>query len=513
MRFARWALIVGVGLLLALLIVAALGSRSPVLRQKLVQTLQDKLDADVELQDIHAMAFPSLTITGEGLRVRLKGQRESAPLFEVRHFEVTAGLMGMFHRPRRFHFVRLEGLRITIPPRASPDRDSEKQARANVSGPVIIEQLESKDAELVIVPGNPDKSPRVFAIHDLDMRSVGFDRAMPFTATLTNPIPVGEIKASGSFGPWRAPDPGLTPLGGKYEFTHADLGTIKGIGGILSSIGEFAGQLDRIDVHGTTRTPDFSVDVSGQPVPLDTTFHAVVDGTNGDTYLQPVDAQFLQTKLTANGGVYGNKGIKGRTVQLDVTMNDGSLEDVLRLAVKSATPVMTGSLTLKTKLLIPPGDAKVPDRLQLDGTFAIARARFTSVEVQQKLFALSRRSQGKDTDAGARGNQVLSDMKGRFTLRNGVVRFDPLTFGIPGAVVSLIGRYVLRGGQLDFAGTFAMDATLSKAAGGGFASLLLKPFDPLFKKPHAGAVIPIKITGTREKPEFGLDVKRALGGK
>ena len=54
---------------------------------------------------------------------------------------------------------------------------------------------------------------------------------------------------------------------------------------------------------------------------------------------------------------------------------------------------------------------------------------------------------------------------------------------------------------------------LSKAAGGGFASLLLKPFDPLFKKPHAGAVIPIKITGTREKPEFGLDVKRALGGK
>ena len=366
----------------------------------------------------------------------------------------------------------------------------------------------------MIVPSNPDKSPRVFAIHDLDMRSVGFDRAMPFTATLTNPIPVGEIKASGSFGPWRAPDPGQTPLGGKYEFTHADLGTIKGIGGILSSIGEFAGQLDRIDVHGTTRTPDFSVDVGGQPVPLDTTFHAVVDGTNGDTYLQPVDAQFLQTKLTANGGVYGNKGIKGRTVQLDVTMNDGTLEDVLRLAVKSATPVMTGSLTLKTKLLIPPGDAKVPDRLQLDGTFAIARARFTSAEVQQKLFALSRRSQGKDTDAGARGNQVLSDMKGRFTLRNGVVRFDPLTFGIPGRRgFSHRPVHVLRGGQLDFAGTFAMDATLSKAAGGGFASLLLKPFDPLFKKPHAGAVIPIKITGTREKPEFGLDVKRALGGK
>ena len=108
-------------------------------------------------------------------------------------------------------------------------------------------------------------------------------------------------------------------------------------------------------MHGTTTTPDFSVDVSGQSVPLDTTFHAIVDGTNGDTYLQPVDAQFLHTKLTANGSVYGHKGVKGRTVQLDVTMNDGSLEDVLRLAVKSAKPVMTGSLASEHEIAHPAG--------------------------------------------------------------------------------------------------------------------------------------------------------------
>ena len=81
---------------------------------------------------------------------------------------------------------------------------------------------------------------------------------------------------------------------------------------------------------------------------------------------------------------------------------------------------------------------------------------------------------------------MQSDMRGRFTLRDGVVRFDPLTFDVPGAVVSVTGRYTLRGGQLDFDGTFAMDATLSKAAGGGVKGLLLKPFDPLFRKPHAG---------------------------
>jgi hypothetical protein len=515
MRVARWVLVVAVGLAAVLITMAALGSRSPVLRKKLVQTLEENLDADVELQDLHASAFPTLSITGDGLSVRMKGHHEGDPLIDVRHFEVSAGLSGLFYRPRRFQLVRLEGLRITIPPDSDhDDADKEKSERATSPGPVIIEHLESKDAELVIVPRKPDKAPRVFAIHDLKMRSVGFDRAMPFDATLTNPLPTGLIQATGSFGPWRAEDPGRTPLNGKYEFTNADLGTIKGIGGILSSVGEFVGQLDRIDVNGTTKTPDFSVDVSGQPVPLDTTFHAIVDGTNGDTYLQPVDAQFLRTKLTARGGIYGKKDVKGRTIQLDVTMDKGSLEDVLRLAVKSAKPVMTGAISLTTKLLIPPGEKKVVDRLELDGRFAIAHAHFTDRGVQQKLAALSRRSQGKSADAPPTGGeQIQSEMKGRFTLRDGVVHFNPLTFDVPGAIVTVTGRYTLRGGQLDFAGTFAMDASLSKAAGGGWKSLILKPFDPLFRRPHAGAVLPIKITGTREDPQFGVDIGKALRRK
>jgi hypothetical protein len=513
MKVARWALVIAIGVVAVLLTLAALGSRSPVLRKKLVETLEDKLDADVELQNLYASAFPALSITGDGLRVRMKGQTEGAPLIEVSHFEVSAGLSGLFHRPRRFQFVRLEGLRITIPP--DLDHDDEDQSAGPPSpGPVIIERLESTDAELVIVPSKPDKDPKVFAIHDLHMRSVGFDRAMPFEATLTNPIPKGQIQTTGSFGPWRAIDPGKTPLSGKYEFTDADLGTIKGIGGILSSVGEFAGLLERIDVHGTTKTPDFSVDVSGQPVPLETTFHAIVDGTNGDTYLQPVNAQFLGTKLTAKGGIYGKKNVKGRTIDLDVTMDHGSLEDVLRLAVKSAKPVMTGAISLTTKLLIPPGDAKVADKMQLDGHFAIEHARFTDRGVQEKLATLSRRSQGKQKDDPApSGAQIRSDMKGRFVLRDGVVRFNPLIFDVPGAVVTVAGSYKLRGGALDFAGTFAMAATISKAAESGWARILLKPFDPLFRKPHAGAELPIKITGTRENPEFGVDMGKVFHRK
>jgi hypothetical protein len=37
-------------------------------------------------------------------------------------------------------------------------------------------------------------------------------------------------------------------------------------------------------------------------------------------------------------------------------------------------------------------------------------------------------------------------------------------------------------------------------------SWLLKPVDPFFKNEGAGAAIPVKITGTKSEPKFGLDL-------
>jgi hypothetical protein len=58
-----------------------------------------------------------------------------------------------------------------------------------------------------------------------------------------------------------------------------------------------------------------------------------------------------------------------------------------------------------------------------------------------------------------------------------------------------------------------MEATISQAAGGGVKGALLKIIDPIFRKQGAGAVIPIKIRGTRDDPKFGLDVGRIFNGK
>ena len=508
-KLVRWFIGIVGGTLVGLWIALAAVSRAPVLQQKLVETLADKLDADVELANFDVKTFPTFRIHGDNLKLRLKGQKERSPFIEVRHFEVSGGLFGMLRKQRRFRSVALEGLVITIPPRTSDDKEAGKKTASAVGdGPVLIDRVDAKDAKLIIVPKNPLKEPKVFAIHDLQLESVGFNRSMPFIATLTNPIPKGEIATKGSFGPWIKHDPGQTPVNGTFTFERANLDTIKGIGGILSSAGGFTGQLDEIDVKGKTSVPDFRIDVGGNPVPLVTEYHAVVDGTNGNTYLKKVTAKLNDTPIEVSGAIESHPGVKGRSVTLDMAIRDGAMQDVLKLAVKSPKPVMTGRIALKAKLVLPPGKESVSDRLQLAGDFALEQTQFTDAAVQEQLAMLSRRAQGKKPDEPV--GKILSEMRGRFSLRDGVLRLDPLGFDVPGADVNVSGSYGLRSEQVEFAGTLSMAAPVSKAMGGGIKGFFLKPFDPIFRKDGKGAVIPITIQGPREKPKFGLDWGKVL---
>ncbi len=503
LKLIRWTIAIIGSIPIGLWIAIGTLSRAPMLRQKLIAALSEKLDADVDLEAFEVETFPVLRIHGDNLKLRLRGQQERAHFIEIRHFEVRGGLLGLVRRQKRFSLVQLDGLRITIPPRTRNDKEAGEKTAATVDeGPVVIDRLEAKDAQLIIVPKNPLKNAKVFAIHDLALESVGFNRAMPFVATLTNPIPTGEIATIGSFGPWQKADPGQTPLAGKYTFDRADLNSIKGIGGMLTSNGEFSGHLEEIDVRGKTSTPDFSIDVGGAPMPVKTTFHAVVDGTNGNTYLKQVDGTLGETALSASGAIESHEGVKGRTVALDVKILDGRLQDVLMLAVRAKKPVMLGRIALQAALLLPPGQEKVLDRLQLDGRFALEDTRFTDAAVQEKLAELSRRAQGKKPDEPV--GRITSDMRGRFTMKDGAIRFHPVGFTLPGADIQLTGWYGMRSQALEFAGTLSMEAPISKAAGGGIKGFFLKAVDPIFRKNGKGAVIPITIKGPREEPKFGV---------
>jgi hypothetical protein len=76
------------------------------------------------------------------------------------------------------------------------------------------------------------------------------------------------------------------------------------------------------------------------------------------------------------------------------------------------------------------------------------------------------------------------------------------------AEVLLSGEYTLDGDRLDFEGKMRTDAKVSQMVASKWKSLLLKPVDPFFKKDGAGAVIPVKVTGTKSAPKFGLDLHR-----
>jgi hypothetical protein len=176
----------------------------------------------------------------------------------------------------------------------------------------------------------------------------------------------------------------------------------------------------------------------------------------------------------------------------------------MRLAVKADTAPMTGDVRLATKLDLPPGKGDIADRLRLNGTFGIGMAQFANAETRQKLEGLSRRGLGKpkDEDAGS----AVSELKGSFVLRDGQITFRDLTFGVTGATVELAGTYGLRDEKLDFHGTLRLDAKLSQTTT-GVKSFLLKPFDTFFRK-NGVTVLPIKVTGTRAQPAFGLEFRR-----
>ena len=129
---------------------------------------------------------------------------------------------------------------------------------------------------------------------------------MRFHAELNNAKPPGFIHSDGQFGPWNQDDPGGTPVAGKYTFSNADLSVFTGIKGILASSGDYQGELDRIEVHGTTDVPEFSLTLGGRPMHLRTDFEATVDGTNGNTNLHPVHAMLGNSAFEVSGSIERN---------------------------------------------------------------------------------------------------------------------------------------------------------------------------------------------------------------
>jgi len=258
-------------------------------------------------------------------------------------------------------------------------------------------------------------------------------------------------------------------------------------------------------VEGTTETPDFSIDTANHPMPLQTKYQAVVDGTTGDTYLHQVEAKLGESEFSSHGEIVNVKG-KGHIIDLDADVPDGRIQDFLQLAVKTDPVVMTGRVAMKAKVHIRPGKERVLQKLSLKGGFTLRQIHFTNPEVQDKVDMLSQRVQGNPKEAKPGAEDVKSYMQGEFVMANASLSFSKLSYTLPGATVAMTGVYSLDGKQFDFAGKVRTEAKLSEMVASKWKSLLLKPVDPFFRKDGAGALIPVKVSGTKGAPKFGLDL-------
>ncbi len=528
-RRKKWIIGLSVGFGSTLLVLFGLGVYfagrfEPFLREQTVAYLEQKFNTDVELASLKVrMPLDSpleilarggkgamVRIAGDGISLRLKSLPGRPAFMTMRKFSFEVDLNSALEKKALVRKVRLEGLVLNMPPKGEkPKAPESPRASKPAAEPgalrveVHIDEIVADGTRLSILPKDPSKDPLVFEIHKLRLESAGTDVPMRYKAELTNAKPPGLVKATGSFGPWNTEEPSDTPLSGQYDFRDADLSVFKGIAGKLASTGKFDGLLSRFEADGEAHVPDFRLTVSGNPVNLETRYHAVVDGTNGNTLLDPVEAKLGQSLFDLKGGVVRNAGEKGKTVELDVIFRKGRLDDVLLLAVKGPKPILRGGLALKVKITVPPGKGPIENRLRLGGNFRLMDARFTNAEIQEELDVLSRRAQGHPDDKTVAG--VPWQIDGAFQMSGGRASFPKLDFSLPGAEASMAGTFVFAGQELDFHGTARVKARVSQMMKTRWKRWILKPVDPFFAKDGYGTVADFKIGGTRDNPTFGLD--------
>jgi AsmA-like C-terminal region len=477
-------------------------SRWPFRREAVVKQLEEESFSKVTIGAFHSTYFPRPGCVLEHVVFQHNPKPGTPPLMTIESVRIEGSFAGLFRR----HVSRVvsDGMLILIPPKGMGEAFETPQ-RPNVA----IDNLVSDGAILEVASSQAGKGPLRFVFHEFTLRHIGGDGPASFKARLSNPEPPGEISATGEFGPWNADSVGKTPVAGKYLFEDANLGVFRGISGLLSSAGKFTGELDRIEVDGTTGVPLFAVTLSSHHVQLRTRFHALVNGENGDTFLEQVTAIFGKTTVLTKGSVAGESSQAGKTASFEVSAKDGRIQDLLLLFAKSPSAPMSGLASFQARVSIPPGGRPFLRKVELQGDFGIDEGTFTKADTQKDINHLSEGALGENHHKTAETEDdpqtVLSDLKGHVVLKDGTAKFSNLSFRVPGALAQMYGSYNLISEKIDLHGTLKTDSEPSETTQ-GMKAFILKVLDPFFKKKPAGYIMPVKITGTYLHPSFGLDL-------
>jgi hypothetical protein len=502
----RWVRIVGLCFfaLLALSIVL-LATHWPFSRDAMKKALQEATGRPVEIGAFHQSYLPPGCMA-ENIRVLRYGATDGQPLITIEKLLVQGSFTGMlFFAPKRLAQVKVVGMHLRIPPKKSGGSGGIVPLGGQGGKSLLIGKIVADGALLEFLPSEPGEKPYRLKVDGLEIRDVGAGMPMRYRANLVNTEPPGVIKAEGKFGPWHPDDPAVTPVSGTFTYNDVKLGVFKGIAGTLQSKGKFEGPLGKIRADGDIEVPNFHTDDSGSTVKLAVAFHALVNGTNGDVRLEPVDAHWLRTAMTARGAVEGHRGEKGKTTTLDLSIPGGRLEDVLRLFTPEKSSPMSGALSLRAHVLWPPGPRKFLQKVAVDIEFGIDRGKFKSEATQDSIDRIAKAGEGenkKEQESDSR--TMLSDLRGRLVFRNGVATLSNGYFTVPGASATIHGTYGLIDHQVNLHGVLDTKGKLSDSTT-GFKSVIAKLITPLFKKKNDVKLVPFKITGTFANATVSLD--------
>ena len=502
----KWLVVSGAAI--SMLIIAAavvLHHYWPFTRTEVVAALQETFSGTVTVERFHSTFFPFPGCVAENVVLtRASRGAKLPPLASAERMQIKTRYTDLLFRPGYVALIRLDGLHIQAPVRGSfaLDANERRQSKSHAR----VGQVVADGAILDVA--RPDGEPSLrFDIHSATLSSLTPNGHLSYRVAFHNPLPPGEIQSTGQFGPWNFSDASQTPLSGSYTFEKADLSAFPGIAGTLSAKDDFQGVLQHIETRGKVDVPDFELDRSGHPLPLHSTFQAVVDSTNGDVTLEKVTSTLLRSAIFTRGRIAGSSNRLGKTTSLDYTIRNARIQDFLRPFVRRTTPALTGTTNFRAHVTVEPEGRPFLREVQLDGDFGIDEAHFTSPDTQAQIDNLSESARGKkpEDDSDGPPENVVSGLKGHVSLRDGTATLTDFSLWIPGAHAKLSGTYNLLDQKVDLHGILGTDAKLSQTTS-GFKSVLLKPFDALFKGRKRAAVVPVKLTGTYSDPHAGFDL-------
>ncbi len=493
----KWALLAL--LVLGAIVIAAgalLAVKWPFTRKRVIARLQQTTATAVQIGSFHEEYFPHPGCLARQVTFQQSGGHQ--PLMTIQTLAIRGSFFGLFSK--HVALIRADGTHIVLPAL----RAGLSLGGHNQSG-TIVDQLIADGTVLDSQPKNKGGRPAHFLLRQFRLRGLGGNSALSFQMVIENPEPPGEITASGSFGPWKTGSAPSTSVSGRYSFRHARLSSFRGIAGTLSSDGVFRGSFRDLQVEGAAEVPDFEAANSGHKFHLRGQFHALVNVTDGDVTLEQAVARLGHTTVVARGRIAPAQTGQGKTAGLDLTVQNGRIEDVLLLFVKDKRAPLMGITSFRARITLPPGQGGFLRKAQLAGQFGIGGAHFTNLRTETSLTNLSRRARGRK-DQGKLAEdpaRVLSDLRGQVLLKNGLATFSNLQFVVPGARAQMHGTYDLINQRINLRGLLYMEAKLSHATS-GVKSFLLKALGPFLKSNHRGEVLPVTITGTYDHPSYHL---------